>query len=193
MYKKAPNSKTVTGYNSFKRKEWYQVKLIMSDKPLDLDLNREDVIYIDLSSLNIANCTGCFGCWTKTPGRCVIRDDAVKVYPKIAESDKLIYVSRVKYGGYDTIMKTMLERAIPIQQAFIRIVDGETHHVQRDVAEKDAVIIAYGDISEQERELFKRLIGRNARNMNFKSCNVIFSDERQVCSVVKDEVAKWEE
>ncbi len=193
MYKKAPNSKTVTGYNSFKRKEWYQVKLIMSDKPLDLDLNREDVIYIDLSSLNIANCTGCFGCWTKTPGRCVIRDDAVKVYPKIAESDKLIYVSRVKYGGYDTIMKTMLERAIPIQQAFIRIVDGETHHVQRDVAEKDAVIVAYGDISEQERELFKRLIGRNARNMNFKSYNVIFSDERQVCSVVKDEVAKWEE
>ena len=165
----------------------------MSDKPLDLDLNREDVIYIDLSSLNIANCTGCFGCWTKTPGRCVIRDDAVKVYPKIAESDKLIYVSRVKYGGYDTIMKTMLERAIPIQQAFIRIVGGETHHVQRDVAEKDAVIISYGDISEQERELFKRLIGRNARNMNFKSYNVIFSDERQVCSVVKDEVAKWEE
>ena len=39
----------------------------------------------------------------------MIRDDAVKVYPEIARSDTLLYVSRIKYGGYDTVMKTMLE------------------------------------------------------------------------------------
>ena len=59
----------------------------------------------------------------------MIRDDAVKVYPEIARSDTLLYVSRIKYGGYDTVMKTMLERAIPVQQSFIRLVDGETHHI----------------------------------------------------------------
>ncbi|MEI3349205.1 MAG: hypothetical protein V8R55_12775 [Dysosmobacter sp.] len=81
--------------------------------------------WINLSELNISNCVGCFGCWTKTPGRCVIRDDAPRVYPLIAASDKVLYVSRIKYGGYDTIMKTMLERAIPVQQAFLRIVQGK--------------------------------------------------------------------
>lgn len=41
-------------------------------------------------------------------------------------------------------MKTMLERAIPVQQAFIRVVDGETHHEQRAVVPKRATIVAYG-------------------------------------------------
>ena len=107
------------------------MKLILSDKYLNLDVSdHSNTKFIDLSSLNIANCTGCFGCWTKTPGKCVIRDDATKVYPYIAKSDNLIYISKILYGGYDTPMKTMLERAIPIQKAFIRILNGETHHVQ---------------------------------------------------------------
>ena len=113
------------------------MKLILSDRPLPLELSgHPDVVCVDLTRLKIANCVGCFGCWTKTPGRCVIRDDAVKVYPLIAQSETVLYVSRIKYGGYDTVMKTMLERAIPVQQAFIRVVNGETHHVQRSVAPK---------------------------------------------------------
>ena len=76
------------------------MKLILTDCPLDSCLSLPgDVTWMDLSALQIRNCVGCFGCWTKTPGRCVIRDDAVKVYPLIAQSDKLLYVSRVKYGG----------------------------------------------------------------------------------------------
>ena len=112
------------------------MKLILSDRPLKFKPENDSFVFIDLSVLNIANCVGCFGCWTKTPGKCVIRDDAVKVYPAIAKSDTLLYISRIKYGGYDTVMKKMLERAIPVQQAFIRLVDGETHHVQRDVTKK---------------------------------------------------------
>ena len=129
------------------------MNLLLSDTPLQFELpERPENQYIDLSALKIANCIGCFGCWVKTPGKCVIRDDATSIYPAIAKSERLIYVSRVKFGCYDTVMKTMLERAIPIQQAFIRIYHGETHHVQRNVKEKDAVIIAYGEISREIRE-----------------------------------------
>lgn len=110
----------------------------------------------------------------------------------IAKSDKVIYVSKVKYGCYDTIMKTMLESAIPIQQAFIRLLNGEANHVQRDVAMKDAVIIAYGDIDEEEKEIFKKLIERNSHNMNFKRFNVIFVDEENLEEVVVKDVKKWE-
>lgn len=169
------------------------MKLILSDRPLDLTVKDPDQIkVIDLSGLNIHNCVGCFGCWTKTPGRCVIRDDAVTVYPLIAQSDGVIYVSRIKYGGYDTVMKTMLERAIPVQQAFIRLVDGETHHVQRAVAPKQAVIIGYGAGSPEEQELFRRLVERNARNMNFMDFQVIFSSEEELEAAVRKEAAKWD-
>lgn len=127
----------------------------MTDRPVDLSFLKDEAVkYIDLSSLRIANCVGCFGCWTKTPGKCVIRDDATWVYPCIAASDTVLYVSRLCYGGYDSVMKTMLERAIPVQQAFIRIYKGETHHVQCAVIPKKATILAYGDISSEEKELF---------------------------------------
>ena len=169
------------------------MKLILTDCPLDSCLSLPgDVTWMDLSALQIRNCVGCFGCWTKTPGRCVIRDDAVKVYPLIAQSDKLLYVSRVKYGGYDTIMKTMLERAIPVQQAFIRLLDGETHHVQRSVVPKRATIVAYGVQDEEEKSLFRRLVARNAKNMSFQSYDIHFTDEESVEEVVRREVEAWE-
>lgn len=169
------------------------MKLILSDRPLKLPDNHcDDLTWIDLSQLKIANCVGCFGCWTKTPGKCVIRDDAVKVYPLIAASDRVLYVSHVKYGGYDTPMKTMLERAIPVQQAFIRLWHGETHHVQRRVVPKQAVIVGYGDLSAGEQELFRRLVARNAHNMSFEQYRVVFATEDTLAQTVEREVQAWE-
>lgn len=168
------------------------MRLILSDLPLQIDMKEKtDVHVVDLSSLKITNCVGCFGCWVKTPGKCVIRDDATKVYPLIAKSDSVIYISHIRYGGYDTIMKTMLERAIPIQKAFIRLHHGETHHVQREVVEKDAVIIAYGVHSKEEQELFTRLVKRNAENMLFRSYQIRFVSQEQVQQAVNEEVSKW--
>lgn len=170
------------------------MKLVMSDKPLNINIqNGNDTKYFDLSSLKIANCMGCFRCWTKTPGKCVIRDDATAVYPCIAKSNKVIYVSRLKYGGYDSVMKTMLERAIPIQQAFIRIHNDETHHVQRAVTPKQATIIAYGDIDEEERDIFRNLIARNASNMSFESYNIIFTTEAMLDDMVNKVLETWDE
>lgn len=168
------------------------MKIILSDRPLSLNLgDRADVVSFDLSHMKIAPCVGCFGCWTRTPGKCVIRDDAVKVYPVLARSDTALYVSRVRYGGYDLVMKTMLERAIPVQQAFIRLLDGETHHVQRAVVPKRAVIVAYGARDKAEEELFRRLVARNAKNMSFQSYEIRFTDEEQVEAEVRREVETW--
>lgn len=169
------------------------MNLVLSDRNLEVFQGHHPSIeFIDLSKLNIANCVGCFGCWTRTPGKCVIRDDAVKVYPRIAASDQILYISRVKYGGYDTIMKTMLERSIPVQQAFIRLLHGETHHIQRNVVPKKAVIIGYGEISSEEQEIFCRLVERNAKNMSFESYRVIFVTENEVERAVRNEVEIWE-
>lgn len=170
------------------------MNLLISDAPIHVPFeNSADNKYVDLSSLNIANCIGCFGCWVKTPGKCVIRDDATAVYPLIAASSTLVYVSRVRYGCYDTRLKTMLERAIPIQKAFIRLYNGETHHVQRNVEPKDALIIAYGCNSEAEQDLFRRLVARNAYNMMFKSWNVIFTGTAdEAARIVREVTGSWQ-
>ena len=168
------------------------MNLILSDRHLNVpELNRPDTRWIDLSRQNIAGCVGCFRCWTKTPGRCVIRDDAVRIYPLIAESRQVLYVSRVRYGGYDTVMKTMLERAIPIQQAFLRLVQGEIHHKMRDVAPKEATILGYGALSERERQVFSHMVHRNARNLQFSSLRLCFAGEEQVEQTAREEVRRW--
>lgn len=68
------------------------MNLILSDRPLSLPLP-DSWQLVDLSALKITPCVGCFGCWVKTPGRCVIRDDAVTVYPLIAQSGRILYIT----------------------------------------------------------------------------------------------------
>ena len=168
------------------------MNLILTDMPLSGIQIKADTWLVDLTQQRVANCLGCFGCWVKTPGRCVIRDDAPKIYPKIAVSDRVIYVTRVVFGGYDTPMKTLLERSIPVQQPFIRVYRGETHHVQRDVLPKNAVIIAYGTNTTEEHQVFLNLVDRNAYNMCFAKHRVAFVDQSQVEQTVAKEVALWE-
>ncbi len=169
------------------------MNLLLSDHPLPPGLPaRENNRYIDLTRLKIANCAGCFGCWVKTPGKCVIRDDAVSVYPLIARSENLLYVSRLYCGCYDIPMKTVLERAIPVQQAFIRLHHGETHHVQRAVAEKNAVILAWGDIPAQERTIFEALVARNAHNMLFRNWRIRYVTAEELAAAIAGEVQAWE-
>ena len=85
-------------------------------------------------------------------------------------------------------MKTLLERTLPIQQAFLRVVDGETHHIQRNVAPKDVLIIGYGCITESEKNVFRRLAERNAKNLNFLRHRLIFTSEENLMQVMKNEV-----
>lgn len=54
------------------------MNLILTDKPLSEALQIGEHQYVDVTKEKINPCMGCFGCWTKTPGKCVIRDSAVK-------------------------------------------------------------------------------------------------------------------
>lgn len=169
------------------------MNLIMSDCPLSFSLSFSSGqnTVIDLSALNISPCLGCFGCWVKTPGKCVIPDDAHKVYPLIAKSENVIYVTRLFHGSYSPIMKRMLERAIPIQQAFLHLYRGEVHHVPRNVVPKKAVIIAYGCDDVEEQELFRNLTERNALNMLFTECKVLFPSKEELEHMIESEVSRW--
>ena len=53
-----------------------------------------DVEVIQLRTKKIRNCIGCFTCWTKTPGKCVHKDDMTnELFPKFLASDLVIYAS----------------------------------------------------------------------------------------------------
>ena len=76
-------------------------------------------------------CIGCFGCWIKTPGSCVLPDSYQEMGKLLSRTSELILISRCCYGGYSPYVKNVLDRSIGYIQPFFRIVHGEMHHVMR--------------------------------------------------------------
>lgn len=168
------------------------MNIIISDMDLDINIDKNNTVFYNVKNLDIKRCMGCFFCWVRTPGSCIIKDDAHKVYIDLAKSDRVIYISHIINGTYDYDIKKVQERMIPVQQAFIRLHKNETHHLQRNNKEKDAYIIVYGDTSEKNLNVFKLLVNRNSLNMNFKSVAIISTTAREVENCVRKVMSKWE-
>lgn len=165
------------------------MNIVISD--INLNLIKKDTVFYNVKNMDIKRCMGCFSCWVRTPGSCIIKDEAHKIYVDLANSTRVIYVSHIQNGTYDFEIKKVQERMIPVQQAFIRLHKNETHHEQRNNKEKDAYIIVYGDTSQKSLNIFKQLVNRNSLNMNFKSVQIISTDIEKVENCVKEVISKW--
>ncbi len=117
--------------------------------------------------LDVAPCTGCFGCWTRQPGMCVQDDDIHAVCAEVIESDLLMIVSPLSFGGYSSAAKAILDRSIGLMSPFFMLVQGEVHHKPRyDRAPALAALgVNHGDC-ERCPEIFSTLLYRNAVNFH---------------------------
>jgi multimeric flavodoxin WrbA len=114
---------------------------------------------------NIKGCLGCFSCWNKTPGRCIIEDSYTEMPKYILESDTFIIITRIKYGCYTSYVKNVLDRSIAFMLPFFRTVNGELHHTPRYNKSPKLVVIGYSnDITSDEEQTFKELVKGNAIN-----------------------------
>jgi hypothetical protein len=124
-----------------------------------------DVDELALRKVNIAGCMGCFGCWVKTPGTCVIPDTGRDVARRIINSDLLVLITPVTFGGYSSTLKKALDRAIPLLSPLFVKIKGEVHHKPR--YPRYPVSVTIGLLPREDREserIFKTLVGRNAVN-----------------------------
>jgi multimeric flavodoxin WrbA len=53
-----------------------------------------------LSQKNIKGCQGCFACWVKTPGKCVLKDDMPELLDKVNAADVLIFGTPLYACGF---------------------------------------------------------------------------------------------
>ena len=132
-YKRKENTMKVLALNSSARSK--------GESKTDLMLNhlvngmREagaDVEIVNLREKNINNCVGCFKCMTKTPGKCVLKDDmTLDLFPKWLESDLVIYATPLFHHTVNATMKTFIERTWPICEPFLLEEDGRWFHPLR--------------------------------------------------------------
>jgi len=124
-----------------------------------------DVARHDLTSLEIPDCKGDFGCWTVTPGICVQRGPHRDVARDLIRSDLTVWITPVTFGGYSSALKRQLDHCIPLISPRFTTLDGETHHEPR--YERFPSVLAVG-LSEQSDEaahrVFERLVRRNVLN-----------------------------
>ena len=93
-----------------------------------------EVDVANLREKKIKNCSGCFTCWTKTPGQCIHKDDmTMELFPKWLEADVVVYATPLYYHTMNAAMSTFKERTLPaIQPFFEQDDDGKTFHPLRN-------------------------------------------------------------
>ena len=84
-----------------------------------------------LRDMKIKPCTGCFNCWVKNPGNCIIRDDANEVSRQYIASDHVILASPLIMGFISSLLKNTMDRNIPLVHPHLEDVDNEVHHKKR--------------------------------------------------------------
>jgi multimeric flavodoxin WrbA len=79
-----------------------------------------EVEVVNLKDKKIRVCIGCFTCWTKTPGKCVQKDDMTKeLFAKWVESDVCVYATPLFHHTVNATMKTFIERTLPVAEPYL--------------------------------------------------------------------------
>lgn len=121
-----------------------------------------------------ACCRGCFKCWLKNAGYCVMGDSLRHIGALIGNSDPLIIVSRCCYGGYSSPVKAVLDRSIGVSRPFFTWRGGLTHHISRYPRRGHMRVFFYGECTEFERETAAELVERNRLNLDYEKADITF-------------------
>jgi putative sterol carrier protein len=113
------NSSPRTGVNSF-------TELLLNHLIQGMREAGAEVCTVNLREKTIRPCLGCLTCWTKTPGRCIQKDDMTnELLPKLLASDLIVYATPLYYQTMNSVMSIFRERMLPLSQPFAEKRDGK--------------------------------------------------------------------
>lgn len=96
-----------------------------------LQAGQHSVSVQTLRDLNLRNCSGCFGCWVKTPGECVTPDDGPIVCRAVIQADFVLWAAPLKMGFPSATLKRMMDKSIPLIHPYFEVDNNEAHHRPR--------------------------------------------------------------
>ena len=157
------------------------MKLLIHDLPPDR-MGRSDregeKLYTISPGTNVHPCVGCFGCWVRTPGACVLRDDLGDVGRLLAQCSRVSILSRCCYGGFSPFVKNVLDRSIPYLHPDFVFKNNEMHHKRRYPNRIALSAWFYGPgLTDQVRRTARDLICANAVNLDCGVEGVRFSEK----------------
>lgn len=124
-----------------------------------------------------APCQGCFGCWTKHPAECFMKDKLRQACRIIGHANELVIITRNLYGEYSPAVKNVLDRSIGTSTPFSTYRGKQMKHTLRYGKHDLWKVIVYSDISDAEKDTFRYRAERNALNDGYSRSEVIFLSE----------------
>jgi putative NADPH-quinone reductase/putative sterol carrier protein len=116
-----------------------------------------ETVYLKDKKIN--HCTGCFTCWSKTPGVCIHRDDMPDLLEKGRRADVLVYATPLYVFTVSGLMKDFMDRFImPLLKPYI-IKRGEHYiHPGRYENEWPKKLVLISNCGFPERHHFSGLV-----------------------------------
>ncbi len=88
-----------------------------------------EVSIVNVIDKDIAPCRGCFGCWQRLDGHCVMEDDQNTILDLYRSSDLIIWSFPLYCYSMPSHLKAVLDRTIPlIKMQMVQEPDGTVHH-----------------------------------------------------------------
>lgn len=122
---------------------------------------------LDLRSMKINYCTGCWHCWIKTPGQCSSTDQSLDVCRAVIHSDFTLWASPVIMGFPSALLKKVTDKLIPLVHPYIVVDQGEAHHLARyDHYPKFGLLLEKSaDTDDEDIKIITKIFSRTALNM----------------------------
>ena len=125
----------------------------------------------------IKPCIGCFGCWVKSPGECVIKDGYDQMGALIHHADEVLVISKYTYGGLSSFVKNVFDRSIGWVSPYFEVYEGEMHHKKRYPEDKPMSFIFRGvGLTEEDQEKARGYVEAACRNFHAKVKSVTFEE-----------------
>jgi len=134
------------------------------DEPLNM---------VRLGDQSIKSCIGCWTCWLKTPGKCVMKDQMAGVYSDYVNSDTVFLLMDTAQGFINHQAKAFLDRTIPHYHPYIEVVDGELQHMAR--YKHYPQMVFYYDtelLNNQEEQVIEDYLYRTAYHFKSKAYRI---------------------
>ncbi len=141
-----------------------------------------EVIRFDLKDMDLKYCMGCWTCWWKTPGQCVIKDDGEKIFREVINSDFFIFASPLVAGFTTALLKKITDRLIVLLHPYIIVKEGEFHHRKRYDSYPDfgVIIQAEKDTTDIDIKIVSNIYDRLALNLHSKKKYLRSSDKTKI-------------
>ena len=143
-------------------------------------LSKYMIKVFDVTKYNVKSCSGCIGCWIKTPGKCVKDDLLNQINYSLVNSDIAIFISAISFGQYSATIKNVMDRYIPNVLPFYTKKGKVTIHPERYDEQPLQILIGHGKmLSNEEKDTFTSLTD-GKYNKGFNKVFICGSKERNV-------------